>query len=278
MVTLVGRARMDDYRQALRLGAAGVVERAGVADRLVNVLRAAFRGETLLPAAVSRTLSETQPAAPPAWLTFEDLRLLRLLAGGASLADIGVELCLSERSVSRRVRALLIRMRARDRAAAIAQAARWGLVGSLAPGDGVSHPTDGFTIGDPLVRTYGLLRRSRPSQAGSLLDKRAPRWERRRHVAALETERVDPRAGQAARTTAPWHDRGGFVWGTTSVRHSCQRRVAPGRAMALTVVLVALVLAGGCSRGSAEPVPAEELPVGDALSSQVEARGGAEHA
>lgn len=131
VLALAPQPRRDDYVRALQAGAAGVVGWGACPEGLVSALRAGLRQQCLLPLAVIRALAAAPVEPPPPWVTPEDRRLLRLLATGATLAEIGVDLCLSERSVSRRLRDLLSRMRAPGRVAAVAQATRWGLASAM---------------------------------------------------------------------------------------------------------------------------------------------------
>ena len=107
------RARREaaEATRALReLGAAGAAERGAA-------LIAELEGPAPAPS-----------AGPPAPLTRRQLEILRLVAQGASNADIARRLALSEHTVKRHVANLLTRLGLKTRAAAAAHAARLGLL------------------------------------------------------------------------------------------------------------------------------------------------------
>ncbi|HTT67797.1 MAG TPA: LuxR C-terminal-related transcriptional regulator [Gemmatimonadales bacterium] len=92
--------------------------------RRLGAERAAGQGEALL-----RELEQREPPRPgPGALTRRQLEILRLVAQGASNAEIARRLSLSEHTVKRDAASLLTRLGLKTRAAAAAQAAKLGLL------------------------------------------------------------------------------------------------------------------------------------------------------
>jgi len=92
--------------------------------RQLGAERAAEQGEALL----RELAGPKRPALAPGPLTPRQLEILRLVAQGASNADIARRLSLSEHTVKRHVANLLTRLGLKTRAAAAVQAAKLGLL------------------------------------------------------------------------------------------------------------------------------------------------------
>ena len=108
---------------ALRAGAVGYVLKDASSDRLLDAVRSASRGETVLQpsvatkvvAALSR-LSEAAPArAEDLGLSERELDVLRLLAGGASNKEIASSLSIAEGTVKNHVTSVLGKLGVSDR-------------------------------------------------------------------------------------------------------------------------------------------------------------------
>ena len=126
-----GRARLELAAALARIGERDRARReAGEATqalRQLGALRAAEQGETL----VAELEAPAPPAAPTAKkepLTPRQLEILKLVAQGASNAEIARRLALSEHTVKRHVANLLTRLGLKTRAAAAAHAAKLGLL------------------------------------------------------------------------------------------------------------------------------------------------------
>jgi len=115
---------------ALKAGALGYVLKNVSDEKLVNAIRAAFRGERVFSPQVTeqvvRRLLSGKPAPP--LLDPEESQILRLLTEGASNADIGQALYLSSTSVKRKLRQIFAKLDVQSRAQAAAEAVRRGLV------------------------------------------------------------------------------------------------------------------------------------------------------
>jgi DNA-binding NarL/FixJ family response regulator len=115
----------DDVLPAIEAGATGyLLKDAPVAD-LLSAVRTAARGEPVLaPAVATRVLARLRPGA----LTGRELEVLRLVADGATNRAAAGRLRISEASVKTHLRDAYAKLGVRDRAAAVAEACRRGLL------------------------------------------------------------------------------------------------------------------------------------------------------
>ncbi|WP_410622003.1 response regulator [Amycolatopsis sp. cmx-8-4] len=115
-----------DVLPAIEAGATGyLLKDAPVAD-LLNAVRAAARGEPVLaPSVASRVLGGFREAGP---LTRRELEVLRLVAAGATNRAAARRLFVSEASVKTHLLNAYAKLGVNDRAAAIGEAYRRGLL------------------------------------------------------------------------------------------------------------------------------------------------------
>ncbi len=102
---------------------------------LINAIRAAARGDTLLPAEiVDRLLARAaQPAPPPPaedapTLTDRELEVLEAVARGERNKEIAYHLDITERTVKAHLTSVYNKLGVDSRAAAVAEATRYGLL------------------------------------------------------------------------------------------------------------------------------------------------------
>lgn len=129
--TVVGLLSSTDpliYVETLKSGAVAAVWRGSAPDRIECVLRLALEGHSVLPAAVVRILAAHRPTAIAPCLQGQDQVVLRYLATGETVRSIARQSGYSERAMHRRLRTLYKCIGARNRAEAIALAARWGIL------------------------------------------------------------------------------------------------------------------------------------------------------
>ncbi len=119
----------------LRAGAAGFVLKDSPAEELIRAVRAVARGDGFLdPSVTARVLDTYRTAAEePATdgtdeLTPRELDVLRLMAKGRSNAEIADELVISGVTVKSHIGRIFLKLRLRDRAAAIVYAYQNGIV------------------------------------------------------------------------------------------------------------------------------------------------------
>lgn len=122
--------------QGLSAGAKGFLLKDTDRATLLNSIRAAFRGETLLkPEIMARLMARTTPtitqvraAASGTSLTVRELEVLRSIARGERSKEIALALGISERTVKAHIASIFSRLGVDSRGAAIAEAARLGLL------------------------------------------------------------------------------------------------------------------------------------------------------
>ena len=126
---------------ALAAGASGFLTKDTSPERLVDAVRAAAQGDTLLSPSVTRRLVESYVRLPPPGqgvpaaldrLTPRELEVLREMARGSANAEIAGRLYLSEATVKTHVARVLAKLDVRDRVHAVVLAYESGLV---RPGD-----------------------------------------------------------------------------------------------------------------------------------------------
>jgi LuxR family transcriptional regulator, maltose regulon positive regulatory protein len=131
----VGRARIELAHALAKLGRKqGAIAEAGLALTLLSDLKAeleAARARRLLEALAAQQKNETGPASPTVKshrLTKRELEVLGLVGEGLSNQRIAERLFLSDHTVHRHLANILNKLNVSTRAAAVAQAARRGLL------------------------------------------------------------------------------------------------------------------------------------------------------
>jgi len=140
IVALTTYADDETVIAALQAGARGYLTKDAGAEQIRAAIERVAAGEAALDPAVQRHLvaavaeGESEPAAPaselPDGLTPREAEVLGLIAEGLSNAEIAERLVVSGATVKSHVNHLLAKIRARDRAQAVAYAYRNGLAGS----------------------------------------------------------------------------------------------------------------------------------------------------
>ncbi|MDP3000085.1 MAG: response regulator transcription factor [Bryobacterales bacterium] len=108
----------------LRAGAAGYVRKDAEPEILLAAVRAVARGKTYIDPSVARQLIRT----PPDDLTPREVEVLRHLAQGRSNKEIANALSISDETVKTHVGNVLSKLQVENRAQAIVQALKRGLV------------------------------------------------------------------------------------------------------------------------------------------------------
>ncbi|WP_328474730.1 response regulator transcription factor [Actinoplanes sp. NBC_00393] len=124
-------------QEALRAGASGFLLKVAPPERLVEAIRAAYRGEALLDPLVTRAVIAAFAGIPPAAgpppgldrLTPREDEVLHMLARGLSNAEVAAELVVSEATAKTHVARVLMKLGLRDRVHAVIYAYEHGLVG-----------------------------------------------------------------------------------------------------------------------------------------------------
>lgn len=121
---------------ALRAGAITYTLKDILSQDLVDIVHAAARGESVLHPRVAaqliREVREARRPVPPAFgeLTEREFEVLRLIALGATNADIATKLVLSEKTVKNHVSSILSKLHLVDRTKAAVFAWQQGLMES----------------------------------------------------------------------------------------------------------------------------------------------------
>ncbi|NUR91985.1 MAG: response regulator transcription factor [Nonomuraea sp.] len=118
-----------DILPALEAGADGYLLKDAPAEELVRAVRATYAGQTVLAPAVAGRLADHVRRPPRGALSDRELQVLRLVAGGATNREAAAELFISEASVKTHLLHVYAKLDVRDRASAVAEAFRRGLLG-----------------------------------------------------------------------------------------------------------------------------------------------------
>jgi two-component system nitrate/nitrite response regulator NarL len=116
---------------AVRLGVAGFLTKAATLEEICNTVAAVARGETVLAQEVQSglvsELRERERRDLPL-LTQREAQVLSLIAQGLSGPEIGARLFISSSTVKSHVKSVLEKLGVSDRAAAVAEGMRRGLI------------------------------------------------------------------------------------------------------------------------------------------------------
>ncbi|HSI60061.1 MAG TPA: response regulator transcription factor [Ideonella sp.] len=111
--------------RALRAGAAGYLLKSALRTELVDAIREVHRGGRRLPPEVAAELARQADGEA---LTERELEVLRRVALGNSNREVGELLSVSEETVKARMKTILLKLHARDRAHAVTLALKRGLI------------------------------------------------------------------------------------------------------------------------------------------------------
>lgn len=117
--------------RGLQAGARGYLLKDTPRTTLFETIRAAARGESLLPPGIVETVvAHLQVSAPltPDMLSHREVQVLTLVAEGASNKAIGLALHIAERTVKTHVTHIMDKLGARSRAEAVSIALRNGVL------------------------------------------------------------------------------------------------------------------------------------------------------
>lgn len=117
-----------DITRAVAAGAVGYLLKDAPVAELARAIRAAARGETVLAPSVAARLVGTVRSGQGQGLSERELEVLRLVADGASNAEIGRRLHISEATVKTHLLRSYQKLGVSDRTAAVTSAVRRGLL------------------------------------------------------------------------------------------------------------------------------------------------------
>jgi two-component system NarL family response regulator len=129
-VVVLSSFDQDEYiYQSIQAGAKGYVLKDSDLEELLDVVRAASHGESLLPAHIATKLVRRVSAAQAGRdLTKREYEVLNLLAGGLRNKDIAKKLSITERTVKNHVTQIIAKMGVKSRTEAVTQALKDKLI------------------------------------------------------------------------------------------------------------------------------------------------------
>ena len=120
-----------DVLPAVEAGATGYLLKDAPRDELLRAVHAAYLGQAVLaPSVAQKLLGRVRtPAAPVEQLTERELKVLTLVAAGTTNREAAKQLFISEATVKTHLLHTYAKLGVRDRAAAVAEAYKRGLLG-----------------------------------------------------------------------------------------------------------------------------------------------------
>jgi DNA-binding NarL/FixJ family response regulator len=117
-----------DVLPAIEAGATGYLLKDAPRDELLRALHAAAAGDAVLAPSVTSRLVERVRTSEESILTPRELQVLALIADGATNRAAGARLHLSEATIKTHLLSIYAKLGVRDRAAAVAEGFRRGLL------------------------------------------------------------------------------------------------------------------------------------------------------
>ena len=114
----------SDVLPAIEAGATGYLLKDAPREELIRAVRAAFKGESVLSPAVARRLMGQVRKPPPEALSQRELKVLQLIADGATNREAAAKLFVSEATIKTHLLHIYDKLGVRDRAAAVGEAYR----------------------------------------------------------------------------------------------------------------------------------------------------------
>jgi DNA-binding NarL/FixJ family response regulator len=129
-VVILSSFDQDEYvYRGIQAGAKGYLLKDGELDELLNVVRAAARGESLLPPRIATKLVDRIAVSPGQQsLTCREMEVLHSLAQGLRNKEIAAQLHITERTVKNHVANIIAKLGVKSRTEALSHALKEGLV------------------------------------------------------------------------------------------------------------------------------------------------------
>ena len=118
----------NDVLPAIEAGATGYLLKDAPTEELLRAARMAARGGAMLSPAITKRLMDRVRRPSNGVLSARELEVLRLVAHGASNREVASELFITEASVKTHLLRMYDKLGVRDRAGAVGEAFRRGLV------------------------------------------------------------------------------------------------------------------------------------------------------
>lgn len=130
VVVLTPDLSTEQFAHALALGCDGVVYADTTVEIIVSVIKAAWRGEVVLPVQAAQLMAKAMRQetydVPP--LTSDEKQLLGELAVGCTVVELARQVGWSDRTLRRRLQTVYIKLGVANRAQAIAKASKYGIL------------------------------------------------------------------------------------------------------------------------------------------------------
>ncbi|WP_026414084.1 response regulator [Actinomadura oligospora] len=118
----------SDIERAVEAGAVGYLLKDTTREQLVDAVRAASRGETVLAPKIAQKLVARMRRPAPAALTAREVDVLRAVADGLSNPEIGRRLVIAEATVKTHLLRIFAKLDVSDRTHAVVKALELGLL------------------------------------------------------------------------------------------------------------------------------------------------------
>ncbi len=118
-------ARDEDVYRAIRAGALGYLQKSAPREELLRAIRTVAQGRRFLPEDMAQRLAERLGKPEP---SAREIEVLRLIAQGRGNKEIAATLGVSDETVKTHVSHLMQKLNANDRAHAVTEAIRLGLI------------------------------------------------------------------------------------------------------------------------------------------------------
>lgn len=129
VITLTSDDSEATYRKALRAGATAAAPADAPIEQIVEVVREALAGYSVLPADVARGLALEAPERPSEYApSLDEISWIQAMAAGKTMVEIAELADLSKAELAKRLNRLYERIGAENRTEAIIKFARWGLL------------------------------------------------------------------------------------------------------------------------------------------------------
>ncbi|MFI1581086.1 response regulator [Embleya sp. NPDC020630] len=117
-----------EIESAVEAGAIGYLLKDATREQLVDAIRSAARGQTVLAPRVAERLVARMRRPAPVVLTSREIQVLNAVADGLSNADIGARLVIAEATVKTHLLRIFAKLDVRDRTHAVVTAIETGLL------------------------------------------------------------------------------------------------------------------------------------------------------
>lgn len=118
----------SDVLHAIEAGATGYLLKDAPKDELIRAVRAAYRGEAALSPSVAGRLMGQVRQPPADALSQREREVLKLIANGATNREAATQIFVSEATIKTHLLHIYEKLGVRDRAAAVGEAYRRGLL------------------------------------------------------------------------------------------------------------------------------------------------------